>query len=171
MPPWFVLGCRVEPMPRKDWTISFGRQKNGLRHYRGCLMTDEVQDYYLSLRSDWERGNFLGELVEIRRQRNSRKRIIKHAVRLCREAYVSWRRDRARTWKRFEKPATTDKWGFRNGRWVRLARTERPIIKNPSIHHGEQREGLLSLWEFIESRHPLKTFLRNYKRRDGEAVH
>ncbi len=131
----------------------------------------DIQEYYQNLGSDWQRANFLRELVEIRRHKKNRKRIIKHAVRLCREAYVSWRRDRARTWKRFEKPATTDKWGFRNGRWVRLARTERPIIKNPSIHHGEQREGLLSLWEFIESRHPLKTFLRNYKRRDGEAVH
>jgi len=134
-------------------------------------MSDEVQEYYQNLGSDWERANFLQELVEIRRQRNGRKRIIKHAVRLLREAYVSWRRDRAGTWRRFERPATTDRWGFRNRRWVKMARTDSPIIKSPSIHHGEQREGLLSLREFIESRHPLKTFLRNYKRRDGEAVH
>jgi len=134
-------------------------------------MSDEVQEYYQNLGSDWERANFLGELIEIRRQKNNRKRIIKHAVRLCREAYVSWRRDRAGTWKPLERPAATDRWSFRDGRWVKVARTERPIIKNPSIHHGEQREGLLSLREFIESRHPLKTFLRNYKRRDGEAVH
>src|SRR6266700_2868480 len=45
------------------------------------------------------------------------RRVIKHTRRIANEAYVSWRRDRAGTWKRFERPATTDKWGFRDGRW------------------------------------------------------
>ena len=130
-------------------------------------MTD-VQEYYQNLGSDWERANFLGKLLEIRRRKNSRKRIIKHAVRLCREAYFSWRRDRAGTWKRFEKPATTDKWGFRDGRWVKVARTDSPIIKNPSIHH-EERGRLLSLSEWVGCRSLLPEFLS--RQRNNEPLH
>src|SRR5712691_9829501 len=104
-----------------DWLEWHG---NGCGRYRTYLMSDEVQEYYQNLESDWERANFLGELIEIRRQKNSRKRIIKHAVHLCREAYVSWRRCRAGTRKRFEKPATTDKWGVRGGKWVRMAKDD-----------------------------------------------
>src|SRR2546430_1809111 len=95
--------------------------------------------------------------------KEARGRIIKHGKRICAEAYIRWARNRYQGgWERFEEPATTDRWGFRNGRWVRLARTECPIVKNPTTqwHFSEERgRRLLSLMEYTKCKNALPRFL------------
>ena len=83
---------------------------------------------------------------------DSRRRIIKIAKKVCAEAFVKWRR-------------------HSDGHWMR--HEHQPQTTTPTSKQGEKhrQQKMKTFREWVEGRNANLSFLRDYRRGDGESIH